>query len=70
MAENVVHFYLKRSKGVGKEGKLDMQMVDMGIALCHFALTAKEYGFLIEFIKREPQLSADNMEYIGSYRIL
>lgn len=70
VAENVVHFYLKRSKGVRKEGKLDMQMVDMGIALCHFALTAKEYGFLIEFIKREPQLLADNMEYIGSYRIL
>ena len=38
--DEMVHFYLKRSKGFGKEGKLDMQMIDMGIALCHFALTA------------------------------
>lgn len=42
VADNKAHFYLKRSKGFGHEGKLDMQMIDMGIALCHFALTEKK----------------------------
>ncbi len=41
VVDNTVHFYLKRSKGFSKEGKLDMQMIDMGIALCHFALAAR-----------------------------
>ncbi len=68
--ENIIHFYLKRSKGIGKEGKLDIQMVDMGIALCHFSLTAKAYGFKIEFVQEEPKLSADDMEYIGAYALL
>ncbi len=68
--ENEVHFYLKRSKGVGKEGKLDIQMVDMGIALCHFALTVKECGSDIEFMQKEPQLQVADMEYIASYKIL
>lgn len=70
VTENVVHFYLKRSKGVGKEGKLDIQMVDMGIALCHFALTAKENDLKIEFTQKEPQLSVTDMEYIGSYHLV
>jgi nitroreductase len=44
------HFYLKRTKGyhdnlLVKLLKIsDMQRVDMGIAMCHFALTLKELG--------------------------
>lgn len=68
--ENAMHFYLKRSKGMGKEGKLDIQMVDMGIALCHFALTAKAYGLNIEFRQKAPQLPVGDMEYVASYKLL
>jgi len=67
--ENVIHFYLKRSKGFEKEGGLDMQMIDMGIALCHFALAAKECSLNIEFLQNNPNLSSD-MEYIASYKLL
>ena len=67
--DNVVHFYLKRSKGFGREGSLDMQMIDMGIALCHFTLVAKERNLNFTFIHTDPNLSID-MEYIASYKII
>ncbi|MBR3844533.1 MAG: nitroreductase family protein [Clostridia bacterium] len=66
--EKDVHFYLKRSKGFSHDGHLDMQMVDMGIALCHFELTAKELGLSVAFVREDPNLSLD-MEYIGTYRM-
>ena len=65
--DNTAHFYLKRSKGAKPDGKLDMQMIDMGIALCHFALTAKEKGLDIQFVQNDPLLAIE--EYIASYRI-
>lgn len=70
VVDDTVHFYLKRSKGVGKEGKLDIQMVDMGIALCHFALVAKESDLNITFMQEEPQLPVEDMEYVASYKII
>ena len=70
IVENTAHFYLKRSSGFGHEGKLDMQMIDMGIALCHFALTAKEKGLNIQFKLDDPKLSSvAGMKYIASYQI-
>lgn len=70
VTDHTVNFYLRRSKGFGKEGKLDMQMIDMGIALCHFALTAKECGLKIEFVKNNLELFSGDMQYIASYKIL
>lgn len=70
LADDKVHFFLKRSKGFGKDGKLDMQMIDMGIALCHFELAAKECNLDIEFVQIEPELLSGDMEYIASYRII
>ncbi len=70
VADNTVHFYLKRSKGFGHDGKLDMQMIDMGIALCHFALTAKENGLNINFVQDDPKLvSNSQIVYIASYKL-
>ena len=45
------HFYLQRTKGYGKGllSKLspmaDVQRLDLGIAMCHFELAARELGF-------------------------
>lgn len=36
------HFYLQHTKGYAKLLAYDLQRVDMGIAMCHFELTAKE----------------------------
>lgn len=67
---DAVHFYLKRSKGFSHEGKLDMQMIDMGIALCHFDLTAQECGMTLEFVQNDPKLTtAEDGEYIASFLV-
>ncbi len=71
--ENAAHFYLKRRKGStneSHEGKLDMQKVDLGIALCHFALTAKENGLQLEFVQEDPEIPREfEGEYIGTYLV-
>ena len=64
-----VHFYLKRTKGFGT-GALDMQKIDIGIALCHFELAAKAVGIKAEFIPADNAPEADGLEYIASYRIV
>jgi len=66
--DHKAHFYLKRSKGFGYD-KLDMQMIDMGIALCHFDLAAKANNLQAVFVQEDPGLTAD-MEYVASYKIL
>lgn len=67
VTDNTAHFYLKRSKGFSG-GAIDMQKIDMGIALCHFELSAAEDGFSPYFVLSDPGLSADGLEYIASYQ--
>ena len=66
--DNTLHFYLKRTLGYSSEGRPDMQMVDMGIALCHFHLSAKEKGLQTEFLISDPKLS-DTCEYVASFLV-
>jgi len=56
------HFYLRRTPGY-RESKLnrlfakaDLQRIDMGIAMCHFELTARELGLQGEWSKDDPGL--------------
>ena len=63
-----VHFYEKHSKGYVAADGWDLQKIDLGIALCHFALTAKERGALT-FEIADPGIAADGAEYIATYRI-
>lgn len=66
--ENAVHFYLKHAKGFVSEAVGDMQKIDMGIALCHFALAAEESGLDVQFSISDPGIAAEpNTEYIASY---
>lgn len=67
LTDNGAHFYLKRSKGF-TGGLLDMQKIDMGIALCHFDLAAKEAGFTPRFVQSDPGLAAEGLEYIATYQ--
>ncbi len=66
-ADGAAHFYLQRSKGFSHEGRLDMQMIDMGIALCHFALAAQEHGLDVRFEKTSP-LPFAGAEYVATCR--
>jgi len=70
ISDNAAHFYLKRSKGFGHDARLDMQKIDIGIALCHFALTAEENGMNLCFLQKDPLLKPDNdAEYIATYSL-
>ena len=64
------HFYLKHSKGFVSEQVGDMQKIDLGIALCHFALDAEERGLTVRFCLDDPDIPAGaDTEYIASYRL-
>ncbi|MBQ8552335.1 MAG: nitroreductase [Clostridia bacterium] len=70
VAEDAVHFYLKRSSGFTRQETLDMQRIDMGIALCHFDLAAQELGMKLSFSREDPKIPHDDDTlYIASYRI-
>lgn len=51
-----VHFYEKRTKGYVDASGWDLQKVDMGIALYHFAYTAEKQGRAAELIVEDPGL--------------
>jgi nitroreductase len=68
------HFYLQRTPGYlqGMDGLFvvaDLQRVDMGIALCHFELTAREAGLPGHWIVDEPDVAkpTDRTEYTASW---
>ena len=64
------HFYEKRSKGYVSGDGWDIQKIDMGIALCHFELAAKESGLDVTFEIADPGVSLpDDTGYIASYAV-
>lgn len=60
------HFYLCRTKGYGAVS-FDVQKNDMGIAQCHFALTAADMGLSgrFDFLPSPPE--AADWEYITTF---
>lgn len=71
------HFYLQRTKGyrVGSLnrflGIVDIQRLDMGIAMCHFELTVHELGLPGKWIIQEPAIEKPDTltEYIVTWEI-
>jgi hypothetical protein len=63
------HFYLKRTRGYDKlYGKVDLQRIDMGIAMCHFELGSREKGFSGTWEVVKPNLDTGNAEYIVTWK--
>ena len=63
---DTVHFYKKSAKSLAHE-ELDIQAVDMGIALAHFDLTLKEEGVFGKFVEKPPAFDCDGLSYSISY---
>jgi hypothetical protein len=70
------HFYLRRTPGY-REAMLnrlftqaDMQRIDIGIAMCHFDLTARELGLNGKWERHDPGLELNDgfAEYAASWR--
>ena len=69
------HVYLQRTPGYGqiRVGALrvgDLQRVDVGIAMCHFELTAQEAGLPGDWTFEEPPLQKPDewTEYVATWR--
>jgi hypothetical protein len=75
VAGSQVHLYLRRTPGyydpteAPRTGKTESQRVDMGIAMAHFELTAREAGLPGRWQAADPgiKLPDGQMEYVGSW---
>lgn len=64
------HFFLARDKAYGAMMPLaDLQRIDLGIAMCHFQFSAKEFGFQGKWSVEDPRIpdTPGNFEYIASF---
>lgn len=68
---NIFHFYIKRMPGIKQFFfmKADLQRVDIGIAMCHFALTAEEKGLTGVWRISDPHRKgmADKLNYTATW---
>lgn len=71
------HFYLARTKNYGKGTLLfaalriaDLQRVDLGIAMCHFELAAREAGLAGTWVREDPGIASppSGAEYTATWR--
>ena len=62
------HFFLSRTPGYDRmTGEVRLQEVDMGIALCHFELAAREIGLPGNWTEARPAFDAGTWEYVLSW---
>jgi hypothetical protein len=71
---NSFHFYLQRTKGYNRSQSkffkmADLQRADLGIAMCHFELSAKELGLQGQWVISDPglQVLPELTEYTVSW---
>lgn len=70
VSEGAAYFYKKGSKGFANEHVGDLQKVDLGIALRHFALCAQEQGLRLRFTLGAPEIDAPaGLEFIAGYAL-
>jgi nitroreductase len=68
------HFFVQRTKGYGNRNAAlfrlaDLQRVDVGIAMCHFDLTAQEMGLTGRWVVSEPSIEKPDQstEYVVTW---
>jgi len=62
------HFCLKRTWGYDRAFKsIDLQRIDMGIAMCHFELAARETGITGAWELKTPHPQFGDAEYVASW---
>ena len=67
---NKVHFYEKYAKNYVSDDGWDIRKIDLGIALCHFAMEAEECGTDVSFEIIDPGIPApEDFRYIASFEI-
>jgi len=65
--DNIYHFYIVHVPG--KTGLYTrMRKIDIGIAVCHFDLTAKEHGIKGTWEFSEPNIETKDVKYVISWK--
>jgi len=64
--ENEFKFYICRNDGYGS-ASYDLQKNDVGIAMCHFELAAKELGLKGSWQGKNPKCAPGAWEYVGTW---
>ena len=69
-AAQLFHFFLQRTPGYRLLTRVDLQRVDLGIALCHFELAAESLGLKGRWILQAPVLQGRPaaLEYVSSWQ--
>jgi nitroreductase len=66
--ENTFHLFMKENSFYNNLLKdVKIQNIDMGIAMCHFDLAAKELGLDGAWEIKAPSLESENLKYIVSW---
>jgi hypothetical protein len=70
MQEDGFDFFLMRTAGYKEKVGYDIQRIDLGIAMCHFELSALELGFHGTWVDAPPEEYEvnDDLVYIKSFR--
>lgn len=67
--EGVYHLYLNENEAYNNSiAEIKIQNIDMGIAMCHFELVAKEFSINGEWEKLNQTLDAGKMKYIATWK--
>jgi nitroreductase len=67
-SQSAFHLYLKRTWGYDKfNARIDLQRVDIGIAMCHFELAVRDIGLTGRWAGANPGLETGTAEYIISW---
>lgn len=70
LTDSGVHFYEKHSKGYISADGQDMQKIDMGIAMYHFAAMMEEAGKQVTCTVSDPQIAVEgDVEYIATLSV-
>jgi nitroreductase len=67
---NEYHIFLNETKGYANALGFNMQKIDIGIAMCHFEMTAEELGLAGHFADNSQKIkdfTTENLEYVVSW---
>jgi nitroreductase len=63
------HFYKLDGDNVYKINEIDLNRIDIGIAICHFDLSCKDFGIKGRFIRNDPKIESylEDLKYVVSW---
>jgi len=65
---DIFHLFLRRTKSYDRFVSVDLQSIDMGIAMCHFELAAQESGLGGKWELVDHNINQGGTEYIASWK--